>query len=279
MPGNTTSTPVGVRGDPMLHPTPFKSTPGVGLDELRAAWRALEAGLFTDGAPPTGRLAPSADHSPAQIEGWTPSTGERVIFVQGCGGSAGATTVALAIATASSLRVRLIECCPANLSGLMAASSAELGEEDGWRLGRRDGVRIERTATDEPQPPRPLATAFELTVLDLGAATISNCLSLVSEPIVLVTRGSVPGLRRLEALLANHPAAVAAMVGPPVKRWPKVLTHSLGVRTLSLIDEGRLIDVPFDRALAVTGLTPDPLSVPLVKAGGRILAALGKESS
>ena len=69
------------------------------------------------------------------------------------------------------------------------------------------------------------------------------------------------------------------MVGPQVKRWPTVLTRTVGVQTLALIDEGRLIDVPFDRALAVTGLTPDPLSVPLVKAGGRILAALGKESS
>lgn len=279
MPGNTTSTPVGVRGDPMLHPTPFKSTPGVGLDELRAAWRALEAGLFTDGAPPTGRLAPSADHSPAQIEGWTPSTGERVIFVQGCGGSAGATTVALAIATASGQRVRLIECCPANLSGLLAASTAELGEEDGWRLGRRDGVRIERQATEEPQPPTPLATASELTVLDLGTSTPPDWRTLLSESIVLVTRASVPGLRRLEALLDIHPAGVAAVVGPPVKRWPRVLTRAVGVRTLALIDEGRLIDVPFDRTLAVTGLTPDPLPVPLVKAGGRILAVLGKESS
>ncbi|SMO56148.1 hypothetical protein [Propioniciclava tarda] len=202
-----------------------------------------------------------------------------MVVVQGCVGSAGATTVALAIATASGQRLRLVECCPASLSGLVAASTAELGEENGWRLGRRDGVRIERQATDESAPPRPLATASDRTVLDLGSATISNCPWLFSEPIVLVTRASVPGLRRLEALLDLHPAAVAAVVGPQVKRWPTVLTRTVGVRTLALIDEGRLIDVPFDRALAVTGLTPDPLSVPLVKAGGRILAALGKEPS
>ena len=67
--------------------------------------------------------------------------------------------------------------------------------------------------------------------------------------------------------------------------WAVSYTHldvykrQVGVRTLALIDEGRLIDVPFDRTLAVTGLTPDPLPVPLVKAGGRILAVLGKESS
>jgi len=263
----------------MLRPTPSKPAPGVGVDELRAAWRALEAGLFKDSAAVTGQVASVADCSRAGMEGWTPSTGEQVIVVGGCVGSAGATTVALAIATASSQRVRLVECCPTTVSGLVAASTAELGEEGRWRLGRRDGVRIERQATDESAPPRPLATASELTVLDLGTAICSGWPSVLSEPTVLVTRASVPGLRLLEALLENHPAAVAAVVGPPVKRWPKVLTRTVGVRTLSLIDEGRLMDVPFDRALAVTGLTPDPLSVPLVKAGGRILAALGKEPS
>ena len=279
MSGNTTSTPVGVRGDPMFRPTRSKSAPGVGVDELRAAWRALEAGLFTDGAAATGQVASGADCSRAGMEGWTPSTGEQVIVVQGSVGSAGATTIALAIATASSEQVRLVECCPTTVSGLVAASTAELGEEDGWRLGRRDGVRIERQATDEPRPPTPLATASDLTVLDLGTSAVAAWPMLPGEPPVLVTRASVPGLRRLEALLDLHPAAVAGLVGPPVKRWPKVLTRTVGVRTIALIDEGRLIDVPFDRALAVTGLTPDPLSVPLVKAGGRILAALGKEPS
>jgi len=254
--------------------------PSIGVDELRAAWRALEAGLFADdGLTAGGQFGVSLGPGEGLIEGWTPSAGERVIVVGGCVGSAGATTVALAIATASGHRVRLIECCPSNLSGLIAASTAELGEEDGWRLGRRDGVRIERQGTDEPQLPTPLVTASELTVLDLGTSTVTAWPMLPHESIVLVTRGSVPGLRRLEALLNLHPAAVAAVVGPPVKRWPKVLTHAVGVRTLALIDEGRLIGVPFDRALAVTGLTPDPLSVPLVKAGGRILAALGKEPS
>ena len=102
----------------------------VGVDELRRAWLAVQAGDFRRPHPKQRAVAPA---SPAASVEWTPASDELVIPVVGAAGSCGATTVALALATAAKGRARVVECASASLSGLAAASTAELGADDhGW---------------------------------------------------------------------------------------------------------------------------------------------------
>lgn len=260
----------------------------VGVDELRAAWKAIEAGQFGPGAKPAaGPLAKASRGAtrPTQTrsEPWAPGVGEFVIAVRGALGSAGATTVALATTSAAESGVRLVECCPASASGLIAAASAELGDEGAWRLGRRDGVLLQWRLDEDPAPV-PGPTEAGLTVVDLGSGPLSGwpASALAEAPaLVLVTRATVPGLRRLERGLEQRTQSnlALAVVGPALKRWPKALTRALGDRTYDLLREGRLVCVPVDRTLAITGLTPEPLPSALVSAGGHLLALLGKEPS
>ena len=272
-----------------MHTSPSATTPrvaAVGVEELRSAWKAVEAGFFDRTIEPAARphapsVAPATGSAP---DTWAPGVDESVVVVRGCLGSAGATTVALALATASASAARLVECCPAWASGLTAAASAELGEEGAWRRGRRGGVQLEWRHVDEAGVPLPSDAHSGLTVLDLGAEMPSGwaASALAETPaLALVTRATVPGLRRLERELERHASRnpVAAVIGPPFKRWPKVLTRAVGDHTHFLIRDGRLIGVPVDRTLALTGLTPDPLPPALVRAGGRLLTLLGKEPS
>ena len=69
--------------------------------ELREAWRAIEAGEFAHGP----RSAPTA-RSAATV--WTPAPSERVVAVVGCAGGVGASTVALALATAAAVPARVV---------------------------------------------------------------------------------------------------------------------------------------------------------------------------
>lgn len=260
----------------------------VGVDELRAAWKAIEAGQFGPGARPAAGPPDTVSRAaarPTQVrsEAWTPAAGESVIAVRGALGSAGTTTVALAMATAAGSSVRLVESCPASASGLVAAACAELGDECAWRRGRRDGVLLQWRLNGDLAPV-PGPTAAGLTVVDLGAGPLSGWPTSAlaeAQALVLVTRATVPGLRRLEREVERHTQSnlALAVVGPPLKRWPKVLTRALGDRTQELLREGRLVCVPVDRTLAITGLTPEPLPPVLVSTGGRLLALLGKESS
>ena len=71
---------------------------------------------------------------------------EPVLPVLGCVSQAGASTLALAIATCAS-PARVLECAPASASGLAVAATAELGTTgNGWALGRREQVWIARTS-------------------------------------------------------------------------------------------------------------------------------------
>lgn len=249
-------------------------TPSVA--EFKAAWRALDAGAFADPTPDP------------PVTGWTPSAGEQVLAVIGCAGSVGASTVGLALATASERPARLVECCPPRRSGLAAAASAELGDVEGWRRGSRGPVLIERRLGDDPVPPA--ATTASLTILDADAEALRPdavgwlpTILAARPPTVLVTRPTVPALRRLETCLSGlaDPAdCLIVTVGPPVKRWPRTVRHSLGVLAGELARAGRLVAVPEDRRLAHTGPTPDPLPAPLITAAHEALTRLlGKEPS
>lgn len=254
---------------------------GISVDELKKAWAAIQAGQFRDHSKPGMAAAVS-------VAPWTPSPGERVVPVLGCLGSVGATTVAVAMALASTaVPVRVVECCTVTASGLAGASTAELGlHPSGWQLGRRDHVQLERageilmTAAETPHP-TDSDHAEQLTILDAGWE-IGHLLAAPSwlaetitaaDHVVAVTTATVPGLRRLEGvleLLGEHPVT-AAVLGPPRRKWPRLVDQSAGPRTSRLMTApGRVVAIPFDRDLSVRGLDSTPLPPGLVDAAAEL---------
>jgi hypothetical protein len=245
--------------------------------ELQGAWRSVQAEEF---ATAHRRLRPVVE-SRATI--WVPSSGERVVAVVGCAGGVGASTLSLALATATGVPARVVECCPALGSGFSAAATAELGVRGGWRRGRRGSVVLERRSGDDQAVPLPVLPSIEWTILDTSWATLLDrgpswlrSILRTMDNVVLVTRATVPGLRSLEScadLLARE--AVGVVLGPSARRWPRPVR----VAAAALPRQMRLVDFPLDPRLHVTGLTPDPLSAPLLRAAETVLALLGKEAS
>lgn len=271
--------------------TQLTPRPVVAVDELKRAWEAIQCGRFrTDAPKETSTVAAKPESNRSRTEratSWGPD--ESVLPVIGCLGGAGATTTALAIATAATEGAsRLVECCTATASGLPAASGAELGTtRDGWVQGSRDRVLIERGAaamdsvTEVPRPAPP-SRLVELTVLDIGWE-IGHVLAtdswvrdhvLLAPWLVVVTTATIPGMRRLEGVLSNLDGApaVAAVRGPSRKKWHRDVGPTMGALTRSLDQAGRLIDVPEDPNLAVRGLDPHHLLHPrLLAAGAQLL--------
>jgi hypothetical protein len=187
-------------------------------------------------------------------------------------------------AAADGRRVHLIDPAHPFRSGLLAAASDELGPDvtGAWRRGLRTGVTVDRRAADTApgrwQVP-PVGDAPALTVVDLGLAAPDNLTRLAADRSrpVIVCRPTVPGVRLTEQLLeqlAGQPVAVAA-VG--LTRWPGEVTVSLGPRLRALRAAGRVVPVPMDRRLQVTGPTSSPLPRAL-RAAGRSLLELLDES-
>lgn len=238
----------------------------VAIDELRAAYRAVQNGVFRTGTVPAGqeqKRVPSSGRA-----AWEPSG--RLLLVAGCMGSAGASTVALALATAAG-DARVVECCTVASSGLCGSASAELGTVDGWVWGRRDQVVIERRGdriaslaelpipATSTKPVTVLDSSFDIDVLAADDGWLGEVFRTAPQ-VVLVTRGTLPGLRRLDAAVelagADRVAAVVVGLG---KRWPKALDHALTPALRHLRTDERLVCVPDVQALAVDGLTPEPL--------------------
>jgi len=268
---------------------PSAVPPAVSVDELKRAWAAVQAGQFRAGTrtPTAGGGTASAAASAA----WTPAAGERVLPILGCSGSTGATTVALAVASAAiraaAPRSRVVECSSVTASGLAAASTAELGlHSSGWRQGNRDQVLLERASevllrVDEVPTPCPTAVGDQFTVLDIGweigqlLATPSwlNDTVRSAAALVVVTTATVPGFRRLEGALELLGAdrTVVAVLGPRRKKWANSVEHSAGPRTRQLLGGSRAIEIPEDRGLAVNGLDSTPLPACLLEAAARLL--------
>ncbi len=282
----------------------------VGVEELRRAWRAVQDGDFRSSLT---RRTSSAGHArdsghtrstgggPAPGVGWVPVG--PVVVVVGCAGSVGATTTALAVATAAGA-ARVVECCTLTASGLVAASTGELGRHrSGWNQGHRDQVLLERTdrllvGVEEVPVPAGVDGRFDLTVVDVGwdPATALGTRSWIADllrdgaPVVAVAAPTIPGLRRLEGTLALLPACrvVAAVRGPcpglglsPGRglrvgrglrrgRWLKGVEHTAGPLTRDLIRRGGLVEVPHDAGLAVRGLTSAPLPAAVLAAGAHL---------
>ncbi len=213
---------------------------------------------------------------------WTPAPGERVVAVVGCGGGVGVSTLVLALATATGVPARVVECCPPLASGFSAAANAELGTEGPWRRGSRGDVVLERPIAGDATVPVPTESSVEWTFVDTnwttmsgpGAGWLGSVLRTLDDVVVLVTNATVPGVRRLEScaeLLGRH--ALGVVVGPTAKRWPRPVK----VAAAGIPARLHLTDFPLDSRLQATGLTPDPLPAPLLKAAQNVLALLRKE--
>lgn len=238
------------------------------VDELRRAWRALEAGQFRSRSGP----------------GWV--CDHEVVTVLGCHGGAGGTTLALALATVASRPARVVEACGVTTSGLAAAASAELGGVGGpWLRGTRGPVVVDRVGEPLGSPaevPDPVVAAVELTVVDAGwdpsALFFSDGwvsrLAWAGGGLVLVARATVPSMRHLETtlhLLGEEACPVVAAIGPRRRRWPRAVQHSLGERTRALDAAGQLLALPEDPALGVRGLDTSDLPGGLLAGAAQIL--------
>ena len=261
--------------------------PVVSVPELQRAWRAVQAGKFRQESPTAAAHAPAIPGPPI----WAPGTAEQVLPVVGCAGASGASTIALALASAAESSARVLECRSGTTSGLAAASTAELGlHPSGWRRGMRGDVLLERaggllTRVDEvpvpSQPDRPLA----LTVLDLGwdLPHVLDHPCWMGEQVrtagvvVVVARATIPGLLHLETTLSllGRTRAVAAVLGSPCRRWSKAVRQSSGPITKALEDSGRLTVIPPDSRLAAVGLDSRPLPRQLLAAAHDILELTG----
>ncbi|MBK8460747.1 MAG: hypothetical protein IPL43_11675 [Micropruina sp.] len=255
----------------------------VSVDELRRAWQAVQDGQFRGLHRVTGRRPPTTG-SPPDGMAWAPA--EPVVPVVGCVGRAGASTLALALATRAG-DARVVECCTAAGSGLSTAVTAELGTSPtGWVLGRRDRVWVARTdravlGAGELAVPDDPVTAVTVTVVDVGwdldqvLATPGWLADRVcrAQTVVAVTPATIPGVRRLEtALTLLGPArVVVAVVGTTRRRWPRALTAALGPHAGACDRAGRLVAITTDRRLAVRGLDSAPLPASLLRAADTLL--------
>jgi hypothetical protein len=249
----------------------------VSVDELRRAYHAVQAGAFRrhhHGAPPP------------PVAAWTPES--PVLTVVGASSGSGASTVALAVATAAGTS-RLLECASTTAAGLTAAATAELGRDGaGWVLGSRGPVRIERVAdtlhgpdqVPTPTTPTP-GQRCDLLVVDvaweLGVVTTSHgwlpALLHTPGPVVLTASATVPGLRRLQAALdLLHPTRpVVALGGPSGRSRPREVRAALGLLTRTGDLGERVVDIPVDARLRTCGVDSQPLPRSLLRAAEALL--------
>jgi hypothetical protein len=204
------------------------------------------------------------------------------VVVIGSHGGAGASTVAVAMADSAADErrdVRLLGPGPLRRSGLLTAADVELGVsyDRQWRLGRRSAhISVERFNGSDPVAAFPTPGATDLlTIIDWDPFV--DVTPIAGVAVVLVFRVTVPGVRHMERLLSEVVELgswpiLAAAVGP--RRWPGLVTGSLGARLQQLRCEGKVVDFPLNRHLAIAGLTSDPLPRPLLRAGAELLSGL-----
>jgi hypothetical protein len=265
------------------NPATRTATRPVPIGELLDAWLALQAGAFRGGHQPA-----QPQTAPREDRPWRPCPGEAPVLVVGCAGTVGASTVALLLAGASK-RSRVVDCASAGCSGLAGASTAELGETvDGWTQGRREAVLIQRRpdrlAVPAAVPPPPDGNPGQISVIDswwplrdllAGTGWLAD-LARTCPRLVLVTHGSIPGTRHLEADLraAGAERCWAVLTGAGSRQLPKPVEHSLGPLARGLRAAGRLHVLPHDSRLALSGITTAPLPRPFERTARTLLEGL-----
>ncbi|AQX16984.1 MULTISPECIES: hypothetical protein [Tessaracoccus] len=243
---------------------------GFSLAELRAAYAALQEGTFSTGSEPAAIIP--ADRAA------TSTLRPAVLGVVGVAGGVGATVVALAVAEALGAS-RLVEFSAPGLSGLAAASSAELGTRQGWIIGSRGGLQLQRRANQDAVMLAP-SEADGLTVMDLGLWPEDLAGTEVGV-LVAVAACSVPSVRRLEARLDQLQSSIEVV---PVittvagRSLPKPVGGVLGPSLRRAAAAGRLVLVPECSGLRVGGVTAGPLPGRLQSAVG-VIASCVKELS
>lgn len=274
----------------------------VDVEELKRAWRAVRAGEFR--TPQRQTRGDRRDGTRA-MDTWTPELWEEPLVVLGSAGSSGATTVALAMGLSGMPPVRVVDCGSVTTSGLAAASTAELGLHAGagWLQGRRDHVLLERASEIHSGPhtvPHPISAELPsttgqglqdetmpscLTILDAGweAGQLLTTDSWIAETVrtvdhlVLTTRATTPGMRRLEGVLdllsgtRDLEQIKVAVIGSRRKKWHRGLVHAGGTGVRRVLDAGNCVEIPEVPALAVAGLDSRPLPAGVVDAARRLL--------
>ena len=114
-----------------------------------------------------------------------------------------------------------------------------------------------------------------VTVLDLGLNADGRAARTVDRAhTVVVCRPTVPGVRLTEALLGQlGDQVVVAAVG--AGRWPGEVAASSGPRLRAMRLAERVVAIPLERRLEVTGLTGRPLPSSVQAAGHALLVLLG----
>lgn len=252
--------------------------------ELQGALRAVRT--------PEPATAARDEQSPSPTPGPVP----RWVAVLGAHGGAGASTVALALADAAAARGhagRLVSCAVPARSALWAVPTVELGVSgDGhWRSGRRG----EHLAVDRFNGPSHDAVG-RLTLTPSGATDAFTVVDVDSDAdgrgqdewlwlacaVVLVFRVTVPGVRQTERVLNELEGNVGPgrpgclVLGATVgrRRWPRVVASSAGPLLRRLRSDGRVVTIPVDPRLEVTGPTSSALPRAVLRAGEALLAEL-----
>lgn len=261
------------------------------VQEMRAAVIAIRAGAFddvgdvdVDSRSITAMVSGDARRPDVGQSPWSGAdVGCPVVLALAGHAGAGASTVAVALAEglAEGRRVCLVDYGEPVRSGLVAASTVELGTDGaGWQRGRRGRVDVfrlvRRPALGELPPPPETDDPERLVVVDAGwsltTALLDSPALLIRAAMVVVTRVTVPAVRQTEHVLSAVDGEVTvAAVGPA--RWPRAVQAGCGPRLGELRSRGRVVRVPVDRRLETAGLNGDPLS-PSVAAAGRALAAV-----
>lgn len=289
-----------------------RTAPRYSTRELRAAAAALAAGQFSD-LPATRPKTPVAvdEGGPGTLKGTVPrlavgfdrdhrgsglsSRGDSVagplVRVRAANAGAGASTIALAladIADVAGIRTRVLDAASPAWSGLLGATTTELGAADGWRRGRRgDGLLIDRVEEPVQAPgdvPYPRSIDHvDLTVLDtgwsmreLGTAGADAWVATMPAPVeVLVTRPHGLALSQAEAALADledllaGDRVVVVVVG--ATRWIDREFAPAGRLLHAARDQGAVLFAPLLPVKALPGLGPDRLPRQLTSPAQRLL--------
>lgn len=263
--------------------------------ELKRAWRAVEAGLFSDPSTAPDRRAGDPGMGDRRAVRWLPQPGERVLPVVGAHGFSGASVLSLALATVAA-PARVVECAPSGRCGLVGAPTAELGDYDGcWTRGLRGDVLLERVTGDlrdcSMVPRLSVADRISgLTVLDVGwdprvvlasESWLAAALTSV-ETVVVTSTATVAGLRLVETTLAvlDRPdAARVVLLGESRRRWTKGLAVTFGPLTRAADLRGWVFTVPVVASLRVAGVDSRPLPAELLTAAGMVLGSARRADS